>query len=126
MVFPVCSLLLPQAQSYLTQLNQFTTPLEKMYCFSHTIRSLTSAALDITVSADELLPILVYLVIVTDIPNWTGNLLYINRFHFSNVSFEEFTYVCLFVGGGLFTWCCALFVFVFLGLSSSRVRGQSP
>ena len=80
----------------LAQLNQFTTPLEKLYCFSHTILALTSSsgtvgATQDVVTADELLPILVYLVIVTDIPNWNGNLTYINRFHFSNVTYEEFT-----------------------------------
>jgi hypothetical protein len=84
-------LLIPKSQAVLAQLNQFSTPLEKLYCFSHTISALTSGPMDITVTADELLPILVYLVIVTDIPNWTGNLVYINRFHFSEVTFEEFT-----------------------------------
>ena len=87
-------LLLPKARAILSQLNQFTTPLEKLYCFSHTISALTTGSPDTTmeaVTADELLPILVYLVIVTDVPNWNGNLTYINRFHFSNISFEEFT-----------------------------------
>ncbi len=41
-------------------------------------------------TADELLPIVIYLVIVTDIPNWMGNLIYITRFHFSQVATEEF------------------------------------
>lgn len=89
-------LLLPKARAILSQLNQFTTPLEKLYCFSHTISTLTTGSPDTAheaVTADELLPILVYLVIITDVPNWNGNLTYINRFHFSNISFEEFTYV---------------------------------
>ena len=42
-------------------------------------------------TADELLPILVYLVIVADIPNWLGNIKYITNFHFSQVASEEFT-----------------------------------
>ena len=46
-------------------------------------------------TADELLPILVYLVIISDIPNWHGNMAYINNFHFSRIGVEEFAYVCL-------------------------------
>ncbi len=42
-------------------------------------------------TADELLPILVYLVIITDIPNWKGNIIYITKFHFSQVASDEFT-----------------------------------
>ena len=41
-------------------------------------------------TADELLPILVYLVIISDIPNWHGNIAYINNFHFSRIGVEEF------------------------------------
>ena len=46
-------------------------------------------------TADELLPILVYLVIISDIPNWNGNMAYINNFHFSRIGAEEFAYVCM-------------------------------
>ena len=44
----------------------------------------------IALTADELLPILVYLVIISDIPNWHGNMAYINNFHFSRIGIEEF------------------------------------
>ncbi len=89
-------LVLKDARAVLSQLNQFTTPLEKLFCFSHTVTRLKGAWQGEgqggeVLTADELLPILVYLVIVTDIPNWTGNLSYISRFHFSNVTYEEFT-----------------------------------
>ena len=87
-------LLVPKAKAVLSQLNQFTTPLEKLYCFKQCISVvMTTSRVDGTseaVTADELLPILVYLVIVCDIPNWNGNLQYINKFHFSAVGMEEF------------------------------------
>ena len=78
----------------LSQLNQFVTPLEKLYCFKKSIAALIEMPLEGThepMTADELLPILVYLVIVCDIPNWTGNLTYISKFHFSNTGMEEFS-----------------------------------
>ena len=46
--------------------------------------------ISIALTADELLPILVYLVIITDIPSWHGNIAYINNFHFSRIGVEEF------------------------------------
>lgn len=91
---PSPRLLVPRAKAVLSQLNQFTTPLEKLYCFKQCISIvMTTSRVDGTseaVTADELLPILVYLVIVCDIPNWNGNLQYINKFHFSAVGMEEF------------------------------------
>ena len=54
-----------------------------------------SLSLSLALTADELLPILVYLVIISDIPNWHGNIAYINNFHFSRIGVEEFAYVCL-------------------------------
>ena len=92
-LIPSSRLLIPKAKAVLSQLNQFTTPLEKLYCFKHCISEIMMSPVDGTneaVTADELLPILVYLVIVWNIPNWNGNLQYINKFHFSTVGMEEF------------------------------------
>ena len=92
-LIPFSRLLIPKAKAVLSQLNQFTTPLEKLYCFKHCISEIMMSPVDGTneaVTADELLPILVYLVIACDIPNWNGNLQYINKFHFSTVGMEEF------------------------------------
>ena len=62
-----------QVMRVITPPSQFATPLEKINCFKHSILALTAKPLEggyDVVTADELLPILVYLVIVCDIPNW--------------------------------------------------------
>lgn len=84
---------IPKARAVLSQLNQFATPLEKLYCFKQCVSALMEGGQGSRepMTADELLPILVYLVIVTDIPNWLGNIKYITNFHFSQVASEEFT-----------------------------------
>jgi hypothetical protein len=86
---------LPQAKKVLCQLNQLPSPLEKMDCLKQCVSVFTKMPLEghfDALTADELLPILVYLVIISDIPNWNGNMAYINNFHFSRIGAEEFAY----------------------------------
>ncbi|XP_064398066.1 ankyrin repeat domain-containing protein 27-like isoform X2 [Halichondria panicea] len=81
-----------KARAVLSQLNQFATPLEKLYCFKSCVSTLMEGESQDPLTADELLPILVFLAIITDIPNWMGNIVYITKFHFSHVATDEFTY----------------------------------
>jgi hypothetical protein len=88
-------LCIPQAKKILSQLNQLASPLEKMNCLRQCVSVFTQMPLEghfDALTADELLPILVYLVIISDIPNWHGNMAYINNFHFSRIGVEEFAY----------------------------------
>lgn len=80
-----------KARAVLSQLNQFATPLEKLYCFKSCVSTLIEGESQDPLTADELLPILVFLAIITDIPNWMGNIVYITKFHFSHVATDEFT-----------------------------------
>lgn len=84
-----------RAKSCLQHLNQCLSPLEKSTCFKKTLITLAKLSSDIQtegLTADELLPMLVYLVVKSDIPNWRSNLYYIQHFHFSKVGNEEFLY----------------------------------
>ncbi|KAL5467287.1 hypothetical protein EMCRGX_G031494 [Ephydatia muelleri] len=85
---------LEKARVLLSDLNQCSTPLEKLCCFRQSVSVLTTlmGTSNDVMTADDLLPVLVYLVITSDIPNWNANIFYISKFHFSNVNQDEFLY----------------------------------
>ncbi|XP_072013004.1 ankyrin repeat domain-containing protein 27-like [Amphiura filiformis] len=85
----------PRARRELSTLNQYRTPLEKLHCLRRTImaisqpgyRSKTPAP---AMSSDDLLPLLVFLVVKSEVPNWWANLAYMENFRFSSFADGEF------------------------------------
>ncbi|XP_057692141.1 ankyrin repeat domain-containing protein 27 isoform X2 [Corythoichthys intestinalis] len=89
---------LSRAKRELSQLNQQTSPLLKLLCLrkvalTATRTSSTSASIE-TVSADDLLSVILYLLVKMEIPNWMANLSYMKNFCFSQSSKDELSY-CL-------------------------------
>ncbi|XP_077982816.1 ankyrin repeat domain-containing protein 27-like [Glandiceps talaboti] len=87
----------PRARRELSDLNKYSTPLEKLYCLRRTIMTITHASLRrrkntliSPITTDDLLPILVFLVVKSDIANWLANLTYMQNFRFSKPSNDEF------------------------------------
>lgn len=90
---------LPRARRELSQLNQFNTPLEKLHCLRRTVGAITQPGyrdklqLDGSgpaMSSDDLLPLLIFLVVKSEIPNWLANLAYMQHFRFANFGHGEF------------------------------------
>ncbi|XP_048577160.1 ankyrin repeat domain-containing protein 27 [Nematostella vectensis] len=90
---------LPRARRILSLLNKFTSPLEKFHCLKKSITMVTERKLkeseqgtEDVVTADDLLPALVFLVIKSDIPNWLANIIFLHNFHFSKCGYSEFQF----------------------------------
>eukprot|EP00058_Branchiostoma_floridae_P019498 XP_002604988.1 hypothetical protein BRAFLDRAFT_92632 [Branchiostoma floridae] len=87
---------IPRARRELHGLNKFSSPLEKLLCVKRAITAITRPSPlhkrkeSVTMSSDDLLPILVYLVIKADIPNWLANLRYLHNFRFSRPANDAF------------------------------------
>ncbi|XP_060933096.1 ankyrin repeat domain-containing protein 27 [Limanda limanda] len=97
-VKPEFSINLPRAKRELSQLNQHTSPLLKLLCLRRVTVTATqtprhSVSIE-AVSADDLLSVILYLLVKTEIPNWMANLSYIRNFCFSHSSKDELSY-CL-------------------------------
>ncbi|XP_056137373.1 ankyrin repeat domain-containing protein 27 [Lampris incognitus] len=97
-VKPEFSINIPRAKRELSQLNLCTSPLLKLLCLRKVILTVMQAP-SCTVSidaicADDLLSVILYLLVKTEIPNWMANLSYIRNFHFSHSSKDELSY-CL-------------------------------
>ncbi|CAB1322820.1 unnamed protein product [Coregonus sp. 'balchen'] len=92
------SINIPRAKRELSQLNRCTSPLHKLLCLrkvSLTIMQSPSHSVSIeAVCADDLLSVILYLLVKTEIPNWMANLSYIKNFHFCNSTKDELSY-CL-------------------------------
>ncbi|XP_047189115.1 ankyrin repeat domain-containing protein 27 isoform X2 [Scophthalmus maximus] len=97
-VKPEFSINLSRAKRELSQLNQQTSPLLKLLCLRRVTMTATQTP-RCTVSieavcADDLLSVILYLLVKTEIPNWMANLSYIRNFCFSHSSKDELSY-CL-------------------------------
>uniref|UniRef100_A0A8C7JIT7 Ankyrin repeat domain 27 n=1 Tax=Oncorhynchus kisutch TaxID=8019 RepID=A0A8C7JIT7_ONCKI len=92
------SINIPRAKRELSQLNRCTSPLHKLLCLrkvSLTIMQSPSHSVSLeALCADDLLSVILYLLVKTEIPNWMANLSYIKNFHFCNSTKEELSY-CL-------------------------------
>ncbi|KAL0968593.1 hypothetical protein UPYG_G00268960 [Umbra pygmaea] len=92
------SINIPRAKRELSQLNHCTSPLHKLLCLRKvalTIMQSPSRSVSIeAVCADDLLSVILYLLVKTEIPNWMANLSYIKNFRFCNSSKDELSY-CL-------------------------------
>ncbi|XP_037622212.1 ankyrin repeat domain-containing protein 27 isoform X3 [Sebastes umbrosus] len=97
-VKPEFSINLSRAKRELSQLNQQTSPLLKLLCLRRVVLTATQtprASVSIeAVCADDLLSVILYLLVKTEIPNWMANLSYIRNFCFSHSSKDELSY-CL-------------------------------
>uniref|UniRef100_A0A674AW94 Ankyrin repeat domain 27 n=1 Tax=Salmo trutta TaxID=8032 RepID=A0A674AW94_SALTR len=90
------SINIPRAKRELSQLNHCTSPLHKLLCLrkvSLTIMQSPSHLVSLeSLCADDLLSVILYLLVKTEIPNWMANLSYIKNFHFCNSTKEELSY----------------------------------
>ncbi|XP_039989970.1 ankyrin repeat domain-containing protein 27 isoform X2 [Xiphias gladius] len=97
-VKPELSINLSRAKRELSQLNQQTSPLLKLFCLRRVTLTATQTPRRTVsieaVSADDLLSVILYLLVKTEIPNWMANLSYIRNFCFSHSSKDELSY-CL-------------------------------
>ncbi|XP_036391528.1 ankyrin repeat domain-containing protein 27 isoform X1 [Megalops cyprinoides] len=92
------SINIPRAKRELSQLNRCTSPQHKLLCLRKvalTIMQSPSRTVNIeAMCADDLLSVLLYLLVKTEIPNWMANLSYIKNFHFCHSAKDELSY-CL-------------------------------
>uniref|UniRef100_A0A3Q3EIX1 Ankyrin repeat domain 27 (VPS9 domain) n=1 Tax=Labrus bergylta TaxID=56723 RepID=A0A3Q3EIX1_9LABR len=97
-VKPEFSINLSRAKRELSQLNQQTSPLLKLLCLRRVALTATQTPRRTVsieaVCADDLLSVILYLLVKTEIPNWMANLSYIRNFCFSHSSKDELSY-CL-------------------------------
>lgn len=97
-VKPEFSINLSRAKRELSALNRQTSPLLKLLCLRRVALTATQTAKHTenieAVSADDLLSVILYLLVKTEIPNWMANLSYIRNFCFSHSSKDELSY-CL-------------------------------
>ncbi|KAM8775451.1 ankyrin repeat domain-containing protein 27 isoform 2-T2 [Rhynchonycteris naso] len=97
-VKPEFSFNIPRAKRELAQLNKRTSPQQKLVCLRKVVQLITqspSQRVNLeTMCADDLLSVLLYLLVKTEIPNWMANLSYIKNFRFSSSAKDEFGY-CL-------------------------------
>ncbi|XP_075045306.1 ankyrin repeat domain-containing protein 27 isoform X2 [Mixophyes fleayi] len=92
------SINIPRAKRVLGQLNHCTSPQQKLICLKtvvNTIMHSPSQRVNMeTMCADDLLSVLLYLLVKTEIPNWIANLSYIKNFRFCSTPKDELGY-CL-------------------------------
>ncbi|KAM6223722.1 ankyrin repeat domain-containing protein 27 [Rhynchocyon petersi] len=97
-VKPEFSFNIPRAKRELAQLNKCTSPQQKLVCLRKAVQLITQAPSQRvnleTMCADDLLSVLLYLLVKTEIPNWMANLSYIKNFRFSSSPKDELGY-CL-------------------------------
>ncbi|XP_071785110.1 ankyrin repeat domain-containing protein 27-like [Asterias amurensis] len=87
----------PRARRELSTINQYRTPLEKLHCLRRTVMAISQPGFRTrskepapAMSSDDLLPLLVFLVVKADIPNWLANLTFMMNFRFSSFADGEF------------------------------------
>ncbi|KAK1887280.1 Ankyrin repeat domain containing protein 27 [Dissostichus eleginoides] len=102
-VKPEFSMNLSRAKRELSQLNLQTSPLLKLMCLRRVALTATQSPrhterwVDLSIEAvcaDDLLSVILFLLVKTEIPNWMANLSYIKNFCFSHWSKDELSY-CL-------------------------------
>ncbi|XP_074864593.1 ankyrin repeat domain-containing protein 27 isoform X2 [Carettochelys insculpta] len=97
-VKPEFSFNIPRAKRELGQLNKCTSPQQKLMCLRKVVQVIMQSPsqrvnMD-TMCADDLLSVLLYLLVKTEIPNWMANLSYIKNFRFCSSAKDELGY-CL-------------------------------
>uniref|UniRef100_A0A8C3RMB5 Ankyrin repeat domain 27 n=1 Tax=Chelydra serpentina TaxID=8475 RepID=A0A8C3RMB5_CHESE len=97
-VKPEFSFNIPRAKRELGQLNKSTSPQQKLICLRKVVQIIMQSPSQRvnmeTMCADDLLSVLLYLLVKTEIPNWMANLSYIKNFRFCSSAKDELGY-CL-------------------------------
>ncbi|XP_068631741.1 ankyrin repeat domain-containing protein 27-like [Battus philenor] len=78
----------PKAKQILSNIDSYNTVLEKVLCLKQTLNAINKREHCnnvILVAADDLLPIFVFLLIKSGLPNWYSQLTYMKEFCFSSV-----------------------------------------
>uniref|UniRef100_A0AAY4D3Z6 VPS9 domain-containing protein n=1 Tax=Denticeps clupeoides TaxID=299321 RepID=A0AAY4D3Z6_9TELE len=92
------SINIPRAKRELSQLNGCTSPQHKLLCLRRVVLTvLQSPGRTVSIEAacaDDLLSVILYLLVKTEIPNWMANLSYVKNFHFCTSTKDELSY-CL-------------------------------
>uniref|UniRef100_UPI00358DE4A7 ankyrin repeat domain-containing protein 27 isoform X2 n=1 Tax=Myxine glutinosa TaxID=7769 RepID=UPI00358DE4A7 len=92
------SINIPRAKRELGTLNDHCTPREKQLCLRTVLHIVLQSprhrATVQNATTDDLLPVLIYLVVKTEVPNWMANLSYMQNFQFSGDSKDELDF-CL-------------------------------
>ncbi|GFR93806.1 ankyrin repeat domain-containing protein 27 [Elysia marginata] len=87
------------AKKELGLLNRYSTPMGRLFCIKRVVAALTKPPREVKkekrkdsvsmMTTDDLLPILIFLIIKSDIPNWMANLVYMQHFHFAKSSDDD-------------------------------------
>ncbi|CAL1535487.1 unnamed protein product, partial [Lymnaea stagnalis] len=87
------------AKKELSSLNRYSTPMGRLFCIKRVVAALTRPPKSLTkdnikesvvmMTSDDLLPILIFLIIKSEIPNWMANLVYMRHFHFAKSSDDD-------------------------------------
>ncbi|XP_025115777.1 ankyrin repeat domain-containing protein 27-like isoform X1 [Pomacea canaliculata] len=88
---------IPAAKKELATLNRFSTPLGRLFCMKRVVTALTRPLKHCgktdhsttMMTTDDFLPILIFLIIKSEIPNWTANLVYMRHFHFAKCTDDD-------------------------------------
>ncbi|XP_013199735.2 ankyrin repeat domain-containing protein 27 [Amyelois transitella] len=78
----------PKAKQILSKIDTYNTVLEKVLCLKQALNAINK--IDggnnvVLLTADDLLPVFVFLVIKSGLPNWYSQLIYMKEFRFSSV-----------------------------------------
>lgn len=74
---------IPCAKQHLAKINTFTTVIDKINCLRNTVTEIGIESRK-KLSADDLIPIFVFLILKTCVPNWITNLVFLKRFHLTS------------------------------------------
>ncbi|GFO47363.1 ankyrin repeat domain-containing protein 27, partial [Plakobranchus ocellatus] len=87
------------AKKELGLLNRYSTPMGRLFCIKRVVAALTKPPKEVSkekkkdtvamMTTDDLLPILIFLIIKSDTPNWMANLVYMQHFHFAKSSDDD-------------------------------------
>lgn len=82
----------PKAKQILSKIDSYDTVLEKILCLKQALNAINkrdSSNNVVLLTADDMLPVFVFLVIKSGLPNWFSQLTYIKEFRFSSVGKGE-------------------------------------
>ncbi|XP_069112832.1 ankyrin repeat domain-containing protein 27-like isoform X2 [Argopecten irradians] len=85
------------AKKELVRINKFSTPMGRLSCLKRVVTILSKplsqtngeTSDSLLMTTDDFLPILILLVVKSEIPNWTANLMYMKFFHFSKTTEDD-------------------------------------
>ncbi|XP_060075330.1 ankyrin repeat domain-containing protein 27-like [Ylistrum balloti] len=85
------------AKKELVRINKFSTPMGRLSCLKRVVTNLSKPLSQnngetkdsLLMTTDDFLPILILLVVKSEIPNWTANLMYMKYFHFSKMTEDD-------------------------------------